>query len=140
MPAAKMPATSERRSSGVKKDGSSIGRMGHLLGSCPQRPSLGDRRAVWHDRMVNSLYLLTYPVRGRGDENGCTASGMGGVWDDCPRGAKLACVLAPMAPAASLRKSEGMPCLRSPGSAVYPVRQPPIPGLTRSAKLIRDVT
>ena len=25
---------------------------------------------VWHDRMANSLYLLTYPVRGRDDERG----------------------------------------------------------------------
>ena len=27
--------------------------------SCPQRPSLGDRNAVWRGREVNSLYLLT---------------------------------------------------------------------------------
>lgn len=37
-------------------------------GSSPQRPSLGDRHAVWHDRMVNSLYLLTYPARWQDDE------------------------------------------------------------------------
>jgi hypothetical protein len=29
---------------------------------------LSDRSAVWRDRMVNSLYLLTYPIRRRGDE------------------------------------------------------------------------
>ena len=37
---------------------------------CPQRPSLGDRRDVWRNKMVNSLYLLTYPVRVRIDELG----------------------------------------------------------------------
>ncbi len=35
---------------------------------CPQRPSLGDRRDVWRNKMVNSLYLLTYPVGVRIDE------------------------------------------------------------------------
>ena len=29
--------------------------------------SLGDRRAVWRDRMVNSFYLLTYPAQEWGD-------------------------------------------------------------------------
>ncbi len=78
-PPARMAATSEKRSSGVKMDGSSKDRMGLLLGplsllervrvrACPQRPSLGDRRTVWHDTGINSLYLLTYPVRSRSDE------------------------------------------------------------------------
>lgn len=35
---------------------------------CPQRPSLGDRRDVWRNKMVNSLYLLTYPAECNIDE------------------------------------------------------------------------
>jgi hypothetical protein len=36
--------------------------------ACPQRPSPGDRNAVWRDRVANNLYLLTYPARERDDD------------------------------------------------------------------------
>jgi hypothetical protein len=39
------------------------------MGNCPQRPSLGDRRGVWRNRMVNSLYLLTYTASRWHDES-----------------------------------------------------------------------
>ena len=39
---------------------------------CPQRPSLGDRRDVWRNRMVNSLSLFTYPAEPKNDDEQLT--------------------------------------------------------------------
>ena len=68
MPAAKMLATSARRSSGVRSE-SSNDRMGQLLVELPTTTFAWRPVRCLADSLVNSVYLLTYPLIRRFDGN-----------------------------------------------------------------------
>ena len=65
---ARILATSASRSSGVREDESSVGRMGRLLLELPTTTFDWRPARCLADNTVNSLDLLTYPVGWQNDE------------------------------------------------------------------------